>query len=240
MFAVSPEARRRFDEQFYTWALNDFYREIDKGFPFFHAFKVGEVPKLMAHLSRLRRPSQREFAEALVTRWWSPDARGDLMHLTERQKQIVDQYYAIAGAPRRYEVSLVAAESAQSPKATLDRRRFTRGVRKELDDLFGHPGERTPGTTCRYTARHGRWTVQTWVDTGGRFHQLSYAHVISAPEHVPLKEHISFLAWLGVSSQTMWSYLYDSDVRLVIGTLGRLCQHFLNALPILLKGLEPE
>ena len=92
----------------------------------------------------------------------------------------------------------------------------------------------------RYTLQHGPWVVHTYVDTAGRTHQLCYDHRISAGNRSFLLERTSLLCWLGIAGQTDWSDVFDSDAEELVASFGKICRHFLNALPGLLNDLPCE
>jgi hypothetical protein len=92
----------------------------------------------------------------------------------------------------------------------------------------------------RYVGHVGRWSIYTFVDVGGHSHQLVYDHSIVSEGGEYLHEAISLLSWLGIGGQTDWYGLVDADAEPTAAALARIVAHFMDAVPELLEGLEPE
>lgn len=92
----------------------------------------------------------------------------------------------------------------------------------------------------QYETKIGPWTVLTRIDTGGRFHQLTYDHCIILSNEKRLMEHISILSWLGISGQTLWRDLQKDDAETTADTVAQIVRHFMQAIPNLLQGLTPD
>jgi hypothetical protein len=236
---ISDEDRRRFDVAYYQWGLEDFSREIDEGFPYLGTFKTGQ-PRLLAHLRELPRQDQERYSAALVKRFAPETVFCTSDPLTWEEKGIVSHYMALMRMPTEAELDINQRALSGDPGAVLNRKRFRAMLRDQLDKTFGKEPLRLPGRgEWRYRLKYGLWTVETDIDTGGRYHQLSYDHRIFLSERVRLKEAVSLLSWLGIAGQTSWSCVYDADAPSLSDCLGRLCAHFLDALPRLLDGLSP-
>ena len=68
----------------------------------------------------------------------------------------------------------------------------------------------------------------------------SLSHLMSLELANPtVKEGISYLSALGITSQTEWEDVTEDDAPEVATTVAKLCGKFLNALPVLLP-LHPQ
>jgi len=94
--------------------------------------------------------------------------------------------------------------------------------------------------------------VHTYVEVGGSYSQLWYRHTITPPDRYTRLDEasvdksaivywaansISLLSWLGITSQTCWDLLTESDIPEAAETLSLLCSHFMQAVSDLLDGL---
>lgn len=79
---MNPEAARaEFNLRYYRWALQDFKREIDQGFPWLKGFKTGSPAEVLKLLTARNRDEQMTMANALVKRFHKDavEAAGDDM-----------------------------------------------------------------------------------------------------------------------------------------------------------------
>jgi hypothetical protein len=105
----------------------------------------------------------------------------------------------------------------------------------------------------RFEMKCGGWMLNTnfWFGRGESL--INYCHTISskaALEHQgPAGKYmaplvigflISFTAWLGITSQMEWEYLTEENAESACDAAIKLCRHFFEIAPKLLRGLEPE
>jgi hypothetical protein len=97
------------------------------------------------------------------------------------------------------------------------------------------------------------WIISTQFWFGRRESLINYTHLITSPTRVAhpdnpeitaptmlLANCISFGGWMGITSQIQWQYLTDGDVEPACDAVMKLCGHFFEVAPKLLKGLEFE
>jgi hypothetical protein len=95
------------------------------------------------------------------------------------------------------------------------------------------------------------WVISTQLYFGRRESVIQYRHSVESETRIhhaadprfsvaalKLEQCISFAAWLGICSQTQWQYLTADDVEPASDAVIRLCGHFFEVAPKLLKGLE--
>jgi len=79
----------------------------------------------------------------------------------------------------------------------------------------------------------------TFLDVGGRAHQLAYTQTIRAADPRPLHEGLSICSWIGLGGQTARNQLTEADAPAAAPSLARICAHSLRAAPALVAGLSP-
>jgi len=236
------DAQFEFGKRYYQWALSDWKREIENDFPFLRSVKEKLVLKMMEALDSNQRST---LAKALVKRHQQPEILaqyGDTF--TEEEKRFAQLYLEMVNGVVAGIVPLDddTKKYYHDPKS-LNRRKLKNRVITVLTPVLGEKYKNWGGREAwRYRTLIGPWELITYIDVGGRFHQLTYGHYIVAAEteHVRLAEAISLLSWLGISGQTDWEYLNDSDIQSTANTLAKICSHFLNTAPRLLEGLSPK
>jgi hypothetical protein len=83
------------------------------------------------------------------------------------------------------------------------------------------------------------WTVFTGIDLGGSG-RLRYGHYIQNGSPGSLTGgSISILRWMGISGGTTeWNLLCEGDEENGVKSLATICSHFIDALPLMLKGIR--
>ena len=238
------KARHVFDERFYRWAIADWKREINEGFPFIKLLDEREkrlTLKIMENFDS--REEQLIFAKSMVKRITPEDVvKRCNDEFTDKERQYAQLYLNIVTNATMGLIDIgefeIHERFQEGPK--LNRRRLRQRIIEVLTPIYGKEYEDLGGGEWRYHSQIGPWQVKTHIDTGGQYHQICYHHNIIAREHVYLKENISLFLWYGIGSQTDWKFLIEDDTELVANALARFCEHFMNAIPKLLEGLAPN
>jgi hypothetical protein len=235
---------RRFEERLYRWALDDFQREINQGFPLLRRV-ADSVPKQVIQLLRSLPPErQLRLATTLVKNkvstlirvenaWY---ATAESLLWTPEDDKLYSWYRERIGQPRTQEEW--QAHSLMWPKwKAMDKQKLMRAVRGEMVTLFpGQPPKKQVGDLHYRTNLHG-FEVETVVLKGHTTWQLSYYHRIrNAPLGFDVN-HIGLYSWLGIGSMTYWSQITDTTIPGAAHSLSDLCGHFLKAADGLLNGL---
>jgi hypothetical protein len=99
------------------------------------------------------------------------------------------------------------------------------------------------GSELRYRIKIGIWNIDTLISADAN---LSYSHIIFLKEHKPVNissvvispgAGIDFLRWLGIG-KTSWILSVQEDIPQALDSLELLCNHFITAVPSLLKNLN--
>lgn len=208
---------------FYQWAREDFRREITEGFPFLS--RIRQRYLLLRQLPAIKSLSPEDqlfLASALVKRFHFAAARaaGDIVSAEEER---LYSWYMSAIRKIRPE------EFKVDQPGNINRRQFATLIKEELKPILGDDVEPFGRNVWRYWTPVGDLMMLTYVDIGGQHQQLTYSQALTsrATPYAPLG--MSILSWLGISSQTMWDLLTDSDCPEAARVLGRLCSHFIEA-----------
>jgi hypothetical protein len=237
------QAKDEFAVRYYQWAMEDFWREIREGFPLLRRIKGSRVPRLLAIVESLQPEEQFRLAVALVKRV-HPRAL-ELLHapLTTEEKVLVSRLLDLLVIPTPGEMEISRQITVGTISLKVSRKGFAALIKKELQPILGNVTERCGPHEWLYTTPIENWIVYTFIDVGGRHHQLNYEHTIGLPDtplYTNLVERVSLLRWLGITGQTMWDELTEPELPEAAKTLALLCSHFMQATPKLLEGLVPD
>jgi hypothetical protein len=236
-------AKPIFEERFYHWALQDWRCEIRKDFPRLRSMNDSQSDIALKIFQSLKKEEQWLMAKALVKwrrqsllRQWNEE-------FTERDKHFVQLFLHLSEKERWREASRIQPGEfmLKADQKKLKRKKLRQCIIRVLSSVLGDDYEDWGNwEEWRYRTDVGPWMIMTYIDVGGQFHQLCYHHSIIVSEHVRLIEFVSFLSWLGISGQTMWQDLHDTDAEPTAKILARIIKHFMDAVPKLLEGLTPD
>lgn len=232
------EAKFKFEERCYLWAKDLLVGELSEGFPLLRDVKGTLAQHYVRILERLESNEAHRMAHALLRRGVKPeilDKWGDAF--TEEDQTYVDLYLQMI------EVEDHKAAMERSPFESMQKKKFNRKVfrnqiKTALEPVLGVDYEDWGGGNWRYCTSVGVWKVMTWIDTGGRYHQLCYDHSVQVSDVVRLCEATSLFRWFGIAGQTDWQDLEDGDVEPVASSLAEIVDLFIKAVPKLLRGLN--
>jgi len=236
-------ARRQFYERLHQWALADLEREVNENFRLARRVKGSLAQSTIAVAENLSLDERRATFRAELKRGFS-HALG--RKLTSPEEDVLNEEFRARWRAYRANPAL-SGYPQLTPKIPRE------GFRKLLRDKMA--GQRLGDfawwdkpSEWYYRLRVGDWFVVTHINTGGRSLQLEYGHVIESPlagicpnggeKNIELSDgRINCLTILGFSAR--WDRLTPEDLPEAGDDLVVLCRHFLNAVPDLLRGLEP-
>jgi hypothetical protein len=239
--------QKAFTLQFYRWALKDAQREYSEGFPLLRRIKSTTTADYLEFVGKLSPSEKRILRIGMVKRAHAEGAflAGD--KLTESEDELIErhlnrnrQFDHLLGPVSvlsRSEEKRVRELASGSQKYQIDRQKLRAVLKKELAPTVGESIE-TFGSNLewRYATSVGRWTVHTWVDTGGRLTQLSYHHVVSLRPNVYLVERTSILSWLGIPG-IYWNLMTNDGIPHAAESVALLSSHFIKAISKLEEAL---
>jgi hypothetical protein len=238
--------------RYYRWSSEDFMREIKQGFPFLRRFKSGSAYTVVQMMSTMKAEDQATFARALVKRF-HPDATQIIGYsISNEEQRFLDLFREMALEDSPTALLQNQAALAGKPFAGPSRRKMRQLIKTEMQALQLSEQEQESGVFLTYVLRIGAWQVKTEIDTVGEFSEIIYHHNIVSSEATEtltgrdgkemqvfktLGRFISLHSWLGISSQTQWTHLTQSEVPGACAHLRLVVSHFLQAAPGLLTGL---
>ena len=228
--------KNEFKSRVYHWALLDIQREERQRFPFLHSFKAGLGKRALNILLATPEESRSQFFTALVRRFWMPKSPNDV--ISDEEKAMVKCYLREINTRSSDEEKLLEMRIREPWRFQLDRKHMAVCLKKELEPIVGSPFRQVEPNVWRATTDFKEYKLFTFFDLGASSHQISYYHALDPAFDYIYDGNISLLAWMGIGSQTDWSGLQEIDVEPTANHLGKICDHFLKAMPVLLDGLN--
>lgn len=208
-------------------------RELAEDFRLLRTVKNGNAIRTLAYLERLSFEQQLELFQAQL-KAFHPIAAAILgEELTHEEKLLLEKKSDALLQPFPLELEMAGEPFGEKRIPRMNRRLFARLARKELEARLEPPVEKRRQGGWFTVAICG-WKVSTDVSYGSPPY---YFHHIGKGQTERLVEHVSFLSWLGISSQTTWELAREGAELQTAQSLATLCSHFLDAVPALLSDL---
>jgi hypothetical protein len=227
--------RDQFLLRYYRWALRESKKEFSQGFPLVRQIKGPSAIRFVHFADHLDGLEKERLSSALVKRFHERAVELTNEFSSPVEQSLLDQFLNRGNPDAPPEIDIGGFSHA----------RFRARLLKKLVPVLGDPIETVRnGEISIHKTMIRCWTLSTWIDMGSG-PRLRYSHAISAREPVHLQDNISILSWMGISSQTDWSYLKEGEMEQAGESLVQLCSQFLSAVPELLESLshnlpEPE
>ncbi|MBN9689620.1 MAG: hypothetical protein J0M24_05225 [Verrucomicrobia bacterium] len=239
------EYEEGFAVRYYRWAQLEYINLVKSNCADLESFKSGNGWRFRAFMRTLTEKEQLLLGESLLARF-HPEARRVLNLKPSPESLALD---------RRREVfrSSTFSEYDEHPEKFsrtlfVSRRDLRNTITTQFKAALGNnsypirvndrSGDLLYETPC------GQFFIWTWFDFGSPDRVLSYRHGVfrfSARAELPVNRPIfgssrfSFLSWLGISSETTWSYLTHEECVQTGCTVVGLCRRFIDAAPELLR-----
>lgn len=229
--------KREIRQNFYHWALRDARREAVEDFRLVRQVRNASVLIFLDMMARLPKGQRVGIAELLVKRIHHQAAEAAAEGLTPDETRLIEDWVQERGDRIAREGFLKGQELSHGKPFKADRRRLATLVKELLTPFCGPSNSWSGKNDWRYQKPFGVWSLETFVDVGGRVHQLSYGHSLTLNQGVVL-EHVSLLSWLGISGQTHWNLVTEADERAAADSLESICRHFTEVAPTLVAGVS--
>lgn len=235
----------------YRWALTNAEGELSRGFPLIRRVKNENAFRFLELVDTVPHHERKVLCRALVKRFHPRAVQlcGEALSSEETRfvslytKEFLQKDHPLLGTVHvasNTVMKLREMENSGKISFRLNKRRFKRALITYLAPVLGSKYERWGGfREWRYMSSIGRWLVFTHIDIGGR-RQVGYHHTITTDNGSFLHKGISILGWLGISSQTTWDFLTESEMDEGAETLAAICSSFLGSSHELLVGLVPD
>lgn len=250
------KAQQELRVRYYWWATAEFEREIYESFPNLRLFKAGPIVLLYQFMQRIDVEKQLVLAHALLKRF-HPDAVKALAQSCSAEETAL-----------RDELDDFRREASVRELATSTKRPAVKTIKfvskRKLRQVMVSKFIKAYGSRCSrmeigeewdpvFAMKCCGWVVSTKLYFGRRESLIQYKHSLESESRIhhpadprmsapalELQRFISFAAWLGICSVTEWQNLTAADVEPASNAVIRLCDHFFEVAPKLLKGLEFE
>jgi hypothetical protein len=224
------QARDELLVRHYAWSLRQWQAEEAREFAGLRDLRTQAADQFLAALQRL--PAEKVgLATVAVTK----RAHSRAVALLKQELNALEN--AVLAELDTYRHMWTNANPAEKGLALAERRRAAPRIKQLLEGL-GTP-EGIGSLEWRYTAQVGGWTLQTYVDVGGQYGDLSYGHSLSVSAECAMPGRISRLASLGISN-SKWRLKNESDVEYAAWQVARLSREFVETVPALVDGLAVE
>jgi hypothetical protein len=232
---IDEGTRDQFAVRFYRWSVETTIREVSEGFPLVGLVNGQLARSVIDYFYSIRDADKMSAARRLVKRSHPRGAELCGESMTDAEKGWYEAY--------RLKVSELSSaylnEIVLPSRKRANKRALRAAVKAVLPAICGDIVQRDSASLWVHARAIGTWTVLTEVDLGGSPIQLSYHHYIarSTNDADRLGGLISLLVWMGIS-MTEWDLVSESEESSAAQALGRICEHFMNAVPSLLDGLS--
>lgn len=225
--------------RFYQWALKDAEREVQSEYVLLKRVQCATVKVFLRYMSEFAPAKQLDILKVLVKRSHREATTRSGDRLTETEKQIADEYirFQLDYPGRGVEADLIPfwvprRAVGLPPRKKIHPRKFAQTVLEKLRPVLEGHVQRNDSTDVVFETTCGKWLLRTAVHTG---RPPCYFQTVRAEWGDVIKTGLP--SWLGIGD-SMWDVLYDDQSEAAAETIGVLCAHFLDALPVLLDGLD--
>lgn len=225
---IPPNLANAFYAELYQWSLKDWQREISEEFPYLRLFPPGLTGNIIPMLSGMSKEQRNRIVCALVKRMNHVGACAAGEPPTDEEVELATSFLEKSFQPttEMFEYNSASGEGRLPPKVS---RKDLEGLLKStLDPICGRRRPNHAAGGWRYEFERAPFIVRTTFDVAGRYHQLSFDHRIHIGRE-PIFGRYSFLVWLGISGQTCWTYISESEAPQICQSVAFLCRHFLSA-----------
>ena len=235
MSDLSP-TQNEFRRRLYRWSLQEWRREIDNGFPLLRLVSDSSVRIVLEMMGQRDREGQLVLADALTK-------AANYPWLDEWGESYSEQERALAEA--RHEAWWGAKQKEWLGMAPGTRPKALRPAK--IISLTREPLERALMAPCEkwedgwlFKTPLGKWTLRTLIlmEPMERYIQVLHRVWASGSDVIRVFEGGGFPACLGAGA--LWEYRTEADLPAMGEGIGTGCAHFLQAMPALLEGLEPN
>jgi hypothetical protein len=236
-------ARLAFGNRYYQWCVQQLEEELRLDFQLLRRLREGTAIRYLAWADSLSAARREAFARSMLGRMFRPFSLQIGLDPSSHDPGPADQFLAQLGSMPP--ASLIALEQRRfrTKDFRLERRPLWAALKTELAPLFPKGYSAAGGGEWLATTEVHGWKIVTRLDLGGTIRQVGYDHAIRAEPNVgspALWDYpISVFTWLGVTGQTDLNYFTADDMPELTSVVYDACARFLNALPVLLHGIDP-
>lgn len=244
---------KEFSMRFYQWCLQEAKKEIEQDYPILRKINSSSTLAMIDRLNLLSESDRYFLISSLIK---GTHQRYINQELTQEEQDIIKHYQNQDVRVACYTKHLNAFEmgvynlACQTAAANtreeikkryneiikLDKKKLKASIEAKLKPICGKVCGRDGSNNWDHCLNYGSYLIETNVDISIRFRCIQYCHAIIADDknNVILRNGISILRCLGLSSDTPLYGFLASEEEKAAETLAAVCKHFIDALPVLL------
>ena len=209
-------------------------------------------------------PQLEESGQIDVAQFWIQRLRTEAANVPgvgffDNDKSLLSQLDAVfRPIPLTFEEQIAARKQAGEKIKFASKRKLQKAITEKFTATFGdrcidHKFDNEFDLNSHFDIKCCGWVLSTHFWFGRSASLINYSHSIASETtfehqgpkgiymaHLVLASLMSFTAWLGITSQIQLEYLMNEDIEPSCDVAIKLCRHFFEIAPKLLKGLEFE
>jgi hypothetical protein len=227
---LSDSFQRKFFKQRYYWSLNDSIREVNESFPLVSRINNHWAIDALSSMNNLSKTEKNQAAIALVKyAHWSCLDSNNL--LTNNETNILLNSKREGINPLNNVSSLIC----NVRELTITKSCLKNLIKKKLKPVVGSVFQ-SDKNAWKHEIKINSWKVVTYIELDGC--QLSYWHnICDAETGIFTAGTAHILGWLGIG-ESYWNIFTDMDALEAVDSLFAVCEHFIQALPMILGRLD--
>ena len=228
-------AYREFRIRRYPWALREFQREIDQGYPYLRTIAERDVQTWIVLLEGLDNEQKRIVSRLLVKRRFQKTIESTENPFTAQDLATLKQYLRVLPMlPRK------TPDPSQGDIKPIKMRRLASRIIERISPILGDQRTHFSEMEWSYVTPVGDWNVTTEITIyNPREPEVRYWHSVSRnDDKTPPRDYIyDFVNNLGLGV-AIWRVDYGYELEPTADSLAALCAHFIDAFPRLVEGLS--
>jgi hypothetical protein len=210
------------------------------------------------YVPQLEKGGQFDVAQFWIQRLRAEAANVPGVAFFDDDKSLLSQLDAVfLRIPLTFEEQIAARKQAGEKIKFASKRKLQKAITDKFKAAFGsqrieHRFDDEFDLSSNFDIKCCGWILSTHFWFGRRESLINYSHGIGSETRIThpeskasasamvMAQMVSFSSWLGITSQIQWEYLMNEEVEPACDAVIKLCRHFFEVAPKLLKGLEFE
>jgi hypothetical protein len=210
-------------------------------------------------VQQLQKEGQSDIADFWIQRLRNDAANVPGVGFFNDDKSMLSQLNAVLQrVPFSFEEQVAVRKKAGEKFRFAGKRKLQNVITEKFKSAFGdqctrHDYDDIGDPNSSFEMKCCGWILSTHFWYGRGRNLINYSHSLTSPTKIHHERYpeitapvfqlaicISFSAWLGITSQIQWEYLFNEEVEATCDAVIWQCRHFFETAPKLLKGLEFE
>lgn len=238
---------KKFAVRYYKWAQLEYINLVKSSCADLESFKSGNGWRFRSFMLTLTEGERFLLGEAVLSRF-HPVACCILHFAPSSESLELDRRRRIFRASTFSEIEEHPERFAK--ELFVSKRLLKNTIMAEFKSAFGKNSYRISVNSgsryLEYETPCDDFFIRTWFDFGSLERGLGYGHGVfkfSGLDELPVNRPIlgssrfSLLSWLGISSETNWSYITHQECAKTCCTVMEVCGRFMSAAPGLLQNI---